>query len=36
MIAALAIGLLVAIALYELGTRRDRRDARRLLERGPR
>ena len=36
MIAAFAIGLLVAVALHELGTRRDRRDARRLLERGPR
>jgi hypothetical protein len=35
-IAAFALGLLVSVALYELAHRRDRRDARRLLGRGPR
>jgi hypothetical protein len=36
MIAAFALGLLVSVALYEFANRRDRRDARRLLGRGPR
>jgi hypothetical protein len=35
-IAAFAVGLVVMVVLYELGTRRDARDVRRLLGRGPR
>ena len=35
-IAAFAVGLVVMVALHELATRRDARDARRLLGRGPR
>jgi len=35
-LAAFAVGLVVSVALYELANRRDRRDVRRLLGRGPR